>query len=262
MKKINYEELNIQKIAVHPFYRMMKVYLYFVDGVLVDTGPSVQRRNLIRAFRSWDIRQVAITHCHEDHIGMLQWVANNFSVNIYSHTKAVPTLNKQVKIPWYRGLLSSHRYDSKVIPYPDTIQTSKFEFLPIETPGHSSDHVCLLEPNKGWLFSGDFYVTPYPKVFSKGESIASYIDSLQKLGQYNFKTVLCAHEGVVPNGKEMMERKLDYLQSTRYKVIQLHQKGYTDKEIIKFMFPEKVKLELMSFGSFTRLNFIRSCYQE
>lgn len=262
MNNWKHEDISIQKVAVNPFYRLMAVYLYFIDGVLVDTGPIVQRKSLISAFRSWDIRQVAITHCHEDHIGMLRWIANHSSASIYGHRKAVPALNEQAKTPWYRGLFSGNRFGIKAIPYPDIIRTTKFEFLPIKTPGHSVDHVCLLEPNKGWLFTGDLYITPYPKVFLKGESITSYIDSLQKLSQYNFKHVFCAHEGIVQNGKQMLERKLDYLQAIRHEIIKLHQQGYTDREIKKRMFPEKVKLEFMSFGSFSRSNLIRSCYRE
>src|SRR5699024_12019403 len=147
-------------------------------------------------------------------------------------------------------------------PFPDVIRTPLKKLYPIRTPFHTSDHVCLLEPEKGWLFPGDLYITPYAKVFMKEESMSAYIDSLRNLRMYDYDTVFCAHEGMVVNGKAKMEQKLAYLEQTRLEVIRLHQLGYSDQAIMEKLFPDKVKLEPASFGSFSRLNLIRSCYRE
>ncbi|SDI42922.1 MBL fold metallo-hydrolase [Natribacillus halophilus] len=53
------------------------------------------------------------------------------------------------------------------------IETSYHRFYLIEAPGHTADHVCLFEPYQGWLFSGDLYITPYPKVFLQEESMSA-----------------------------------------------------------------------------------------
>lgn len=262
MNQYNYEEIDIIKTAVNPFYRIMKIHLYLIDGLLIDTGPRIRKFNLIRAFRSKDIRQVAVTHSHDDHAGMAHWISEHFSADIYCHEKALPSLNKSALSPWYRRLFSSRHININVKSYPDIIRTPEHEFLPIATPGHTSNHVCLLEPDKGWLFSGDLYITPYPKVFLKHESINDYIESLNKLMSYNFDILFCAHEGVIHDGKEILKRKLDYLLNIRRDVTELHQAGFTDREIKKRLFPDKVRLELMSFGLFSRLNMIRSCYRE
>src|SRR5699024_5999220 len=144
-------------------------------------------------------------------------------------------------------------------PFPRVIKTSAYEFHPISTPGHTSDHVCLLEPNKGWLFTGDLYVTPYPKVFLKDESISDYIESLEYLQSLDYDTVFCAHEGVIENGKEKMAKKLAYLKRIRSEVVQLHKLGYSDQGIRSKIFPKRVKLELISFGFFSRLHLSSSC---
>ncbi|HET7579545.1 MAG TPA: MBL fold metallo-hydrolase, partial [Bacillales bacterium] len=135
-------------------------------------------------------------------------------------------------------------------------------FYPVETPGHTSDHVCLYEPDQGWLFSGDLYITPYPKVFLKEESISDYIESLRKLSSLDYHTVFCGHEGVISNGKGKMKKKLVYLEKTRKEVFEMHKAGFDDRTIMKKLFPGKVRLERLSFGSFSRLNLIRSCYRE
>lgn len=67
---------------------------------------------------------------------------------------------------------------------------------------------------------------------------------------------------MVENGKNMMGKKLAYLKRIQEEVSRLHELGESDKAIRAKIFPEKVKLELISLGQFSRLNLIRSCYQE
>ncbi|HET7521907.1 MAG TPA: MBL fold metallo-hydrolase, partial [Bacillales bacterium] len=110
--------------------------------------------------------------------------------------------------------------------------------------------------------TGDLYITPYPKVFLKEESISAYIGTLRKLNRLDYQTVFCGHEGVIRNGKEMMKQKLDYLENIRDQVFQMHREGLDDRTIVKRLFPEKARLERLSFGSFSRLNLVRSCYRE
>ena len=38
------------------------------------------------------------------------------------------------------------------------ITSAHVTLTPIHAPGHSPDHICLFEPERGWLFSGDTYI--------------------------------------------------------------------------------------------------------
>ncbi|HEU5139295.1 MAG TPA: MBL fold metallo-hydrolase [Bacillales bacterium] len=254
-------KIEIVKIPVNPFFRLMSVYLYFIDGLLVDTGPSARRGTLIPVFKSWDIRQVAVTHYHEDHSGMASWLNRHYTADIFVHEESLGIADRTARIPWYREFFSGRRLPFQAKPYPSVIKTPQFRFYPIETPGHTSDHIGLYEPDQGWLFSGDLYITPYPKVFMKEESISDYIETLRKLQRLDYRTVFCGHEGVVSNGKEKMKKKLDYLVKVRDEVFHMHRAGFDDRTIMNKLFPEKVKLEYLSFGSFSRLNLVRSCYR-
>lgn len=42
---------------------------------------------------------------------------------------------------------------------PDRLYTDRYRFAVLHTPGHSNDHICLLEPDEGWLFSGDLFLS-------------------------------------------------------------------------------------------------------
>ena len=41
----------------------------------------------------------------------------------------------------------------------------------IHTPGHCSNHLCLYEPNKGWLFTGDLFVGGKDRALRAGNDI-------------------------------------------------------------------------------------------
>jgi glyoxylase-like metal-dependent hydrolase (beta-lactamase superfamily II) len=56
-------------------------------------------------------------------------------------------------VPFYRRVVWGCPPPSKTRPVDSEIRRAKFHFLVVPTPGHSDDHICLYEPNEGWLFS-------------------------------------------------------------------------------------------------------------
>lgn len=42
---------------------------YYLDGLLLDTGPPATAGELAQLFSTLDVRQVVLTHAHEDHAG-------------------------------------------------------------------------------------------------------------------------------------------------------------------------------------------------
>jgi glyoxylase-like metal-dependent hydrolase (beta-lactamase superfamily II) len=255
-----HEDIEVVKMSVNPLFRVMNIYLYFIDGLLVDTGPSIRKRALMPIFNTWDIEQIALTHHHEDHAGMASWLTKHTNAKIFVHEETIEMVKRRARIPWYRKLFAGSREAFQASIYPSVIQTGKYEFYPIETPGHTDDHMALFEPNHGWLFTGDLYITPYPKVFLHDESMNAYIQSIEKIQELDYQTIFCAHEGVVTTGKQMMAYKLDYLKGIKNEVIRLHRLGLSDELITKTLFPKQVKLEQLTFGSFSRLHLVRSCY--
>lgn len=261
MKYVTYKDISVLKMSVTPFVHYMKIYLYYVDDLLIDVGPSAQKWQVRRALRGANNFQAAITHHHIDHAGLASWMEQKYGLKVYCNPGAPELAREKKHLSFFKKIFTGAGKPFIGKPFPEVIHTANYNFYPISTPGHSTDHVCLFEPDQGWLFTGDLYITPYPKVFLAEESMEDYIHSLEYIQSLDYHTIFCAHSGVIENGKIMLDKKLAYLKRIKEEVTRLHHLGTSDLEIRKKIFPEKVTLEMISLGQFSRLNLIRSCYE-
>lgn len=67
----------------------------------------------------------------------------------------------------------------------------------ILTPGHTPGHLCLYEPDAGWLFTGDhvlFHISPnICRWESMPDALGSYLESLRRIRDLPVKLLLPAH---------------------------------------------------------------------
>jgi glyoxylase-like metal-dependent hydrolase (beta-lactamase superfamily II) len=130
---------------------------YWVDGLLIDTGCAHTARQFLTTLRGWHIDQVVNTHSHEDHIGANAEVQQAFRCRVRAHPDALPVLRdpSRQRLQPYRRLFWGHPKPCDAEAVGAWVQTDRFGFQVVHTPGHSPDHICLFEPDRGWLFSGD-----------------------------------------------------------------------------------------------------------
>ena len=81
----------------------------------------------------------------------------------------------------------------------ETIATGRFTFQVLWTPGHSPGHICLYEPEKKVLISGDHILpTITPNVGQHPQSgenpLDKYLNSLKDLKQLDVGLILPGHE--------------------------------------------------------------------
>lgn len=239
-----YKNVQCIKLPINRFFPYMFVYLYMIDNLMIDTGPKYFKYRLGQLWKERKIEKVAITHDHSDHCGTAKWMAKKYSVPIYTN-------KANTKRSFFKSI---HAISEQ---YPELIECREHTFIPIFTPGHTRDHTCLYEPNEGWLFTGDLYVTPEPKVSLWSESLSKYITSLKTVLSLEFDTIFCAHQGVVKDGRQKLEEKLEYLELIQAEAVKLYEKGYSERVIVKKLFPKKARLERLSFGAFSSLHLVR-----
>jgi len=88
----------------------------------------------------------------------------------------------------------------------DVINTGKYNFKIIETPGHNKWHITLLEEKMKWLFSGDLVIGNIPAIYNSLEgSLKDYIASMNRLLQYDDYAFFPGHGDVITSPKKKIK---------------------------------------------------------
>lgn len=236
----------------------LDIYVFLVDGMLVDTGPSSLLNEYIAFFEKSSFNQVALTHVHEDHTGGAAWIEKNKSVPLYIHSDSIAEASKKGEYPMYRQLVWGQREPFTALPIADQIQSDNYSWRVLSTPGHADDHLSLLNKETGVLFSGDLFVTPKPKMMLSWESVPTIISSINSLLSYDFGPMFCSHAGFIEDGKKMLKMKLEYLENIAGEILFLHERGLPVKEIDQKLFPVKHPLVHFSNGEWDSKHIISS----
>lgn len=253
-----YEDVLQANIPVALAGSELDVSLYFVDGLLIDTGPSRKKDFLMSLLSQWDFEHVILTHHHEDHTGLAPWIQAEKRVPIYIHEKGIELCRKKAKLPMYRRLFWGKRLPFEPKKLPETFQSANYHWEVVHTPGHAEDHIALYNRERGWMFGGDLYVQPRPKSMFRFEDVPGLIASLRRLLDYDFTTYFCQHAGVILDGKRAIRQKLDYLLQTQQAILFMYNEGNTTKQIQKELFPNKHAMNYFSLGESSSRHFIQS----
>ena len=233
---------------------------YWIDGLLIDTGCAHTSRQLISSLKSLPVQQIVNTHSHEDHIGANAQVYEMTRCDIWAHPDALPILaNPRLqKLQLYRRLLWGMPKPSHGAPIGDWVETKHYRFQVIPTPGHSPDHVCLFEPEQGWLFAGDAYIGGRDRSLRQGYDINSIVASLRKLTELPIDYIFAGSGSVRINGVDAIREKIDYLEELGEKIRSLHAQGLTARRIRRRVFGRELPIAYLTLGHFSSLHLVHS----
>jgi glyoxylase-like metal-dependent hydrolase (beta-lactamase superfamily II) len=238
---------------------LMSVYFYYVDGLLVDTGQHHMGRYALAAIGERPVRHILLTHHHEDHSGNAAAVARKTRAAVWGHPIAAAKLARGFRIRPYQHLVWGPAAPVALTPLSGPIESGRYVLTPLETPGHSLDHVVYFEKNQGWLFAGDLFIGEKIKFFRSDEDLGAQIDSLGKALKLDFDTLFCAHNPHLQGGRRVIARKLDYLSELRDKVRRLHGQGYPPREIVRRLDPKTDRrVKWITLGNASFANMVRS----
>jgi glyoxylase-like metal-dependent hydrolase (beta-lactamase superfamily II) len=236
-------------------------YAAVVDGLLVDSGFTRARGQLLRALDGAGIEQIVNTHAHEDHVGNNRLVAERFGATLAASAPAVAALARPERIAVlpYQRIVWGTPPPSAAATLGGEVRTSRFRFSVVPTPGHSRDHVCFHEPERGWLFAGDLYLGSQVRLARPFENAADLVASLERTLALRPRIVFCGHRGPLEDGVAALERKVRFLSGMREQALALHRAGAEVEEIAARLVPGGGAFaRAFTFGDFSRLHFVRS----
>ena len=260
-----FENIQYFKFGYNPIGRpFLFVYLYYIDGLLIDSGQPKARQTILNAVRGLDVQQIFLTHHHEDHTGNAPLLKKEFECPVYAPTKCCELMKAPPALSFAQQIVWGNRPPNHdIIPKDDTIKTPKYTFKLIPIPGHASDMVALYEPEKRWLFSADLFVNSYIGYFLKSESVLEQIASIKRVLELDFKFLFCSHNPRLGDGREKLEQKLHYLEDFHGKVVEEYKKGLSAKQIFKVLkLKEHGFTYLLSHGELSKLNMVRSAMRD
>ncbi len=238
--------------------------LYRLGSVVVDTGPPNQWRAVRRFLGERAVERVVVTHHHEDHGGNLARIGaaigGERAPEVFSPAGGIEALATGFRLRPYQKIIWGRPDRVEARPLPESIPLDGGGALrPIPAPGHSADMTCFLEPDRGWLFGGDLYISSKTRYLRQDESVADTIASLRRILELGFGTLFCSHRGPIERGQDALRRKLGFLEELRGRVGELRERGLSESEMTRRLLGREGWMRWITLGHFSKRNLVRSC---
>jgi len=225
--------------------------------VLVDTGmhepgslAHLERALGQAGLKVEHVRLIVCTHAHVDHCGQAPAIAERAGCDVWvhsshthhtatgdpeeaikrrvvvAHQSGVPADSVQRWIERRRsqgtGQAGTLRIDRELTEG-DTVSTDLGTWRVVATPGHAPSHICLYQPERRLLISGDHLLGRVSLYFDTGytpDPVAEFLDSLDKVDGLDARLVLAGHGrpftdvgGHVAANRVLVQERLDAVQA-------------------------------------------------
>lgn len=232
--------------------------IYRLGDTLMDAGPSNQWPEVRSFLQQHPVRQLFLSHHHEDHSGNAARISEWCQLMPYAPQQAIDKFTNGYPTPLLQKLIWGSPMAVHTQPLPEQAEVEGYGRLqPIHTPGHAKDLHCFYLPERGWLFSGDLYIAQSVRMLRKDEKLDQIMTSIAKVLKLDFEVLFCPHRGVVEEGKQALTDKLNRMLALCQRAKALHQQGYDEKEVIRVILGPEEMLTYLSGFNFSKRHLIR-----
>ena len=212
------------------------------SAILIDAGLGVADISQpVRAITSLPI-QVVVTHVHSDHIG-----GCGYFQNIAVHRLEEPWLNGQ--FPLSRQMVLENNLLLKPCDFPPEFDPEQYQIYQgaparvledgdwldcggrrlqaLHTPGHSPGHICLWEPQRSALYSGDLAYLGKLDCFYPSTDPALFAQSLRRMAALPAKALRPGHHSLAV-GADLLRRAAGAFDSLEKEGPLTHGRGIFD----------------------------------
>ena len=261
-------EARIHALSIPTPFPVGPVNAYLLEGeplTLVDAGPLTEEASSALArgldnlgYTLADIDQLVITHAHHDHFGLARQVVERSGAIALSFTENKERLEDfdnwweqrmdslaelvvaqgapreaLTDIEIIRGFVRYATSVPEVVPVEDhdDLQMGGSIWRAIHTPGHTHGHLCLYQPARQLLLSGDHllkHVTPNPVLETprlgmteRPRSLVDYQRSLRRIRELEVSKVLPGHGEPVDDHRPLVDAILTHHEERGQQIEQL-----------------------------------------
>jgi glyoxylase-like metal-dependent hydrolase (beta-lactamase superfamily II) len=220
--------------------------------VLVDTGMHEpgSRLHLQRALdqaglKVEHIRLIVCTHAHVDHCGEAPPLAERAGCEVWMHPNIAHAvardreqdLTRRIEVARQSGVpeaplqrwveqrrasgtgQSGTLHVDRALTDGATVSTDLGDWNVVETPGHAPSHICLHQPERRLLISGDHLLGRVSLYFDAGytpDPVGEFLDSLDKVSTLDARLALSGHgrpftdvPGHITANRELVAQRLE-----------------------------------------------------
>jgi glyoxylase-like metal-dependent hydrolase (beta-lactamase superfamily II) len=128
----------------------------------------------------------------------------------------------------------------------------------IHTPGHSTDHQIVWDPETRTLFSGDLWLGVRARVLHATEDPYVLLESLRRASALRPARMFDAHRGFVDRPTEALSAKIRWLGDTLGEVQRRVTEGWSDRAIVRRVLGGEEVAAVVSAGDYSRRNLVRA----
>ncbi|HYM67757.1 MAG TPA: MBL fold metallo-hydrolase [Patescibacteria group bacterium] len=206
-----------------------QVAAWYVGRVLVDAGGALTSGSLEEWLEGKPLDAVVLGHSHEDHSGGVGALSRR-GVAAYGSPGTAARLRRPARVPGYRALLWGQ---------PEPVRVRPPAGLPLEAiplPGHAPDQLGYIDPQTGWLFSGDLVLRRRQQIAMPGEDPWAMIASLRDVLRLGPTALATSHRGLIADPDAVLREQLDYLEQLAARIAQLRARGLDIDAIVRELF--------------------------
>jgi glyoxylase-like metal-dependent hydrolase (beta-lactamase superfamily II) len=240
---------------------LQSINSYFIKSgdrnLVIDTGMNLpeSKRALSSAVSALEIdlnkTDFFITHLHADHLALALHLATKNS-KLYLNRTEFDLISSPNGWEMYHAFYLKYGFPDDALQQSEqhhparainpelmqhftsvnggeTIKIGDYSFQCISTPGHSPGHICLYEPSKKILISGDhilFDITPNINSWPIMENaLKQYIINLDKVYSLDVKLVLPGHRSIQTNHRKRIQELKEHHRARAGEVLAILKSG-------------------------------------
>ncbi|MDQ6926870.1 MAG: MBL fold metallo-hydrolase, partial [Candidatus Eremiobacteraeota bacterium] len=228
--------------------------------VLVDTGPPLAwgaLRRFLATLGGADLARAVqgaiVTHQHEDHAGNVARLARSgvplaMGAATRAVIEAVTPIDAYRRFTW--GAMSSLQVDApRFDPAPLVV---------VPTPGHTSDHHAVWDPEHETLFGGDLFLGVKVRIAHPTEDLRALARSLRTAAALRPRQLFDSHRGLVDEPVAALEAKAAWLDDTVGAVERLLDAGWSERRVRSAVLGGESAVGWLSRGEYSRAGFVRA----